>query len=60
MCIGYIDLKRSYMGELSSDFDNKSKFKVTWKILKQATPPHFKLMLLVTSAPGKIALVNLS
>ena len=58
MCIGYIDLKRSYMGELSSDFDNKSKFKVTWKILKKATPPHFKLMLLVTSAPGKIALVN--
>ena len=36
MCIGYIDLKQGYMGQLSSDFDNKSKFKVTWKILKQA------------------------
>ena len=41
MCIGHIDLKRGYMymGKLSSDFDNKSKFKVTWKIiLKQAAP----------------------
>ena len=26
------------MGQLSSDFDKKSKFRVTWKIFKQATP----------------------
>ena len=26
------------MGQLPSDFDKKSKFKVTWKIFKQATP----------------------
>ena len=34
--MGYIDLKWGYMGQLPSDFDKESKFKVTWKILKQA------------------------